>query len=171
MANDAKPHTLLGLVMHVVGLGLFAYMTYATLFGPYKTTVVHLAIFAVATLSISFLGRERSDQAAWRAVQWVLDLLATASVVSRFLCVISDYERLLNLWVPSFMACQCIRAQSVTSRKSARCKPQSWQERPVSGGCSCRLRCQTASLARDLDQHVRLVSQLRRSTTGVNSCR
>jgi hypothetical protein len=26
-------------------------------------------------------------------------------------------------------------------------------------------------LARDLDQHVRLVSQLRRSTTGVNSCR
>ena len=104
MATDAKSHDLLGLLLRIVGLGLFAYMIYATLFGPYKTTVVHLAIFAAATLSISFLGRRRADHAARRTAQWVLDLLATAAAVGGFLYVIIDYERLLNLWGSSYLS-------------------------------------------------------------------
>ena len=46
--------------IRILGLALFAYMAYATIYGPYKTTVVHLAIFAAAMLCISYLGRSRS---------------------------------------------------------------------------------------------------------------
>ena len=41
-------------LVRFLGLGLFTYMAYATIFGPYKTTVVHLAIFASFSFSIFF---------------------------------------------------------------------------------------------------------------------
>ncbi len=103
MSAVMRSDNLLGLLLRTVGLGLFAYMVYATLFGPYKTTVVHLAIFAAATLSITFLGRKRSDKTAMRAAQWALDILATAAAVGGFLYVIIGYERLLNLWGSSYL--------------------------------------------------------------------
>ena len=99
----ARPDSVLRLLLRAVGLGLFAYMIYATLFGPYKTTVVHLAIFASATLSITFLGRERSEGTVVRAAQWALDLVATAAAVGGFLYIIVGYERLLNLWGSSYL--------------------------------------------------------------------
>ena len=72
---------LLGFVLRVVGLTLFGYMAYATLYGPYKTTVVHLALFAAAMLFIAFLGRGRSEVPGMRAVQWGLDVVAAVAAV------------------------------------------------------------------------------------------
>lgn len=97
------PEQALRTLLRIVGFGLFAYMAYATLFGPYKTTVVHLAIFAAATLAINFLGRSRSDTPGVRAAQWAADILVTAAAVASLLYIILGYERLLNLWGSSYL--------------------------------------------------------------------
>ncbi len=89
--------------LRVVGFALFFYMAYATLFGPYKTTVVHLAIFAAATLLITFLGRTRSDKPLLRTAQWILDIVAACAAVGSLLYIIVGYERLLNLWGSSYL--------------------------------------------------------------------
>lgn len=89
--------------LRAAGLGLFAYMGYATLFGPYKTTVVHLAIFAAATLTISFIGRERSSDPVRRRAQWTLDIVATAAAVGSMVYLIVEFERLLNLWGSTYL--------------------------------------------------------------------
>ena len=90
-------------VLGLVGLTLLGYMAYATLFGPYRTTVVHLALFAAATLFIAFLGRTRSDRPALRAAQWGLDVTAAAAAVGSMLYLVIEYERLLNLWGSSYL--------------------------------------------------------------------
>lgn len=90
-------------VLRIVGLGLFAYMAYATLFGPYKTTVVHLAIFAAATLFIAFLGRERSSWRGLRLAQWALDVAMAAAAVGSMLYLIVEFERLLTLWGSTYL--------------------------------------------------------------------
>jgi TRAP transporter 4TM/12TM fusion protein len=95
--------TIVKPLLRIVGLGLFAYMIYATLFGPYKTTVVHLAIFAAATLSITFLARARSEVPILHVVQWTGDIVATTAAVGGFLYIIIGYERLLNLWGSSYL--------------------------------------------------------------------
>ncbi len=89
--------------LKALGLGLFAYMAYATLFGPYRTTVVHLALFAAASLSIAFLGRDRSDAPVKRALQWGADIVATAAAVGSMLYLIIEFERLLNLWGSTYL--------------------------------------------------------------------
>lgn len=90
-------------VLRIVGLGLFAYMAYATLFGPYKTTVVHLAIFAAATLFIAFVGRKRSSSRSFRLAQWALDIVAASAAVGSMLYLIVEYERLLTLWGSTYL--------------------------------------------------------------------
>lgn len=90
-------------LLRIVGLGLFAYMAYATLFGPYKTTVVHLAIFAAATLFIAFLGRERSSLRGFRSAQWALDVVMAGAAVGSMLYLIIEYERLLTLWGSTYL--------------------------------------------------------------------
>lgn len=91
-------------VLRAVGLGLFAYMAYATLFGPYKTTVVHLAIFAATTLFIAFLGRERSSSRGLRIAQWTLDVVMAAAAVGSMLYLIIEFERLLTLWGSTYLS-------------------------------------------------------------------
>lgn len=91
-------------VLRIVGLALFAYMAYATLFGPYKTTVVHLAIFAAATLFIAFLGRERSPSRGLRLAQWALDVAMAAAAVGSMLYLIIEFERLLTLWGSTYLS-------------------------------------------------------------------
>ena len=90
-------------VLRIVGFSLFGYMGYATLFGPYKTTVVHLAIYAAATLFISFLNRSRSGSAGIRRLQWVCDIVMASAAVGSMLYLIIEYERLLNLWGSSYL--------------------------------------------------------------------
>jgi TRAP transporter 4TM/12TM fusion protein len=90
-------------LLRVIGLGLFAYMAYATLFGPYKTTVVHLAIFAAAALFIAFMGRERSPATVRRRFEWGLDIIAAAAALGTMIYLIVEFERLLNLWGSTYL--------------------------------------------------------------------
>ena len=100
---DVPPPRAVAVLLQAVGLALFAYMAYATLFGPYRTTVVHLAIFAAATLFIAFLGRERSSDPMRRRLQWVLDCIAALAAVGSMLYLIVEFERLLNLWGSTYL--------------------------------------------------------------------
>ncbi|WP_113156602.1 TRAP transporter fused permease subunit [Nitratireductor sp. OM-1] len=90
-------------VLTAVGMLIFAYMAYATLFGPYKTTIVHLALFACAMLCIAFLDRTRSDQQVMRSVQWGLDATFAAATIVTMGYVIVNFERLINLWGSSYL--------------------------------------------------------------------
>lgn len=91
------------LFVRVVGLSLFAYMAYATIFGPYKTTVVHLAIFAAAMLGIAFIGHSRNGGSWRRCSRLAFDLVAAAAAIGSMAYVVLDYERLLNLWGSSYL--------------------------------------------------------------------
>lgn len=102
--TETSSGKLMDVVLRAAGFGIFAYMAYATLFGPYKTTVVHLSIFAAVTLSITFLGRERADTPMLRTAQWALDLLAAGAAIGGFFYIIVGYERLLNLWGSSYLS-------------------------------------------------------------------
>ena len=101
--TDVPPPRAVAVLLQTVGLALFAYMAYATLFGPYRTTVVHLAIFAAATLFIAFLGRERSSDPMRRRLQWMLDCIAALAAVGSMLYLIVEFERLLNLWGSTYL--------------------------------------------------------------------
>jgi|TARA_B100001939_G_C16408362_1_gene391235 hypothetical protein len=46
------------------GIILFCYMAFATVFGPYKTTFVHLALFALFSFVILFLDSMAKEQAS-----------------------------------------------------------------------------------------------------------
>ena len=70
------------LAIRILGLALFFYMAYATIYGPYKTTVVHLAIFAAAMLCIAFLGRSRSTDPLRRYIQLGWDMVAAAAAAA-----------------------------------------------------------------------------------------
>lgn len=96
-------HRLLQGTLTAAGLGLFAYMAHATLYGPYRTTVVHLAIYAAVMLAIAFLDRERSGNTTIRRLQWGLDIVATAAATGSMLYLIVEYERLLNLWGSTYL--------------------------------------------------------------------
>lgn len=91
------------LVIRVLGLMLFAYMAYATIYGPYKTTVVHLAIFAAVMLFIAFIGRSRSVDPLRRAMQVGWDVFAAFCAVTCMAYVVFDYERLVNLWGSTYL--------------------------------------------------------------------
>ncbi len=83
--THVAPPAFLQSVLRWVGLALFAYMAYATLYGPYRTTIVHLAIYAAATLLIAFLGRDRHEARGIRVAQWGLDILAALAAVGSML--------------------------------------------------------------------------------------
>lgn len=102
--SRVAPPAWLALVLRGAGLLLFGYMAYATLYGPYRTTVVHLAIFAALTLTIAFLGRDRSATASVRRVQWILDIAAAAAAFGSMAYLVVEFERLLNLWGSSYLS-------------------------------------------------------------------
>lgn len=100
MSADALPRGLI-LSIRTVGIILFTYMAYATFFGPYKTTVVHLALFAAASLFIAFLSRSASQ--ATTPLKLALDLLAAAAAVGSMLYLVVEFERILNVWGSGFL--------------------------------------------------------------------
>lgn len=100
MSADVLPRSL-ALSIRVVGLILFAYMAYATLFGPYKTTVVHLALFAAASLFIAFLSRSASRGIT--PLRFALDMFAAAAAVGSMLYLVVEFERVLNVWGSGFL--------------------------------------------------------------------
>ncbi|MFC6486364.1 TRAP transporter permease [Nitratireductor sp. GCM10026969] len=103
MQVSQRTHSPLQWSLTVLGLSTFAYMAYATLFGPYKTTIVHLGLFAASMLGISFLDRRRSERPLARMVQWSLDIAFAAAAVGTMGYIVVDFERLINLWGSSFL--------------------------------------------------------------------
>jgi TRAP transporter 4TM/12TM fusion protein len=101
--TKTKSTRMLRLLRRSVGLALFAYMIYATFFGPYKTTIVHLALFAAATLFLAFLGRDRSEKTLVRRAQFGLDIIAALAAVGSMLYFVFEYERVLNVWGSSYL--------------------------------------------------------------------
>lgn len=89
-------------VISVTAVAFSAYMIYATLFGPYRTTLVHLAIFLAASFTIYFLEREGrliKDPLYLRAINWLCvigTLAATAHIVI-------NLDRILASWGASFL--------------------------------------------------------------------
>lgn len=94
--------TMIQKVISVTAVAFSAYMIYATLFGPYRTTLVHLAIFLAASFTIYFLEREGrliKDPLYLRAINWLCvigTLAATAHIVI-------NLDRILASWGASFL--------------------------------------------------------------------
>lgn len=89
--------------LSVLAVVFAGYMIYATFYGPYKTTLVHLALFLIVMMTIYFLsppsGRDPRYALALRIWDWVM--AATVIVTVGYLIV--DFERLVNLWGAMFL--------------------------------------------------------------------
>ncbi|SMF35494.1 TRAP transporter, 4TM/12TM fusion protein [Tistlia consotensis] len=85
-----------------VALLFSTYMIYAAIFGPYRTTLVHLAIFLAASFTLYFLRREGTDEPGplWeRALNW----LCVAGTLAGTGHVILDLDRILSSWGAAFL--------------------------------------------------------------------
>ena len=72
------------------GIILFCYMAFATVFGPYKTTFVHLALFALFSFVILFVDSMAEEQDSRKKIAWdFFFLLASAIPLIYF---IIDFE-------------------------------------------------------------------------------
>ena len=90
------------MVSSAIAVAIAAYMAYATVFGPYKTTIVHLALFLMAMLAIYFLRREAHDSRR-RAYLDVLDWSMAIASVTALLYIVFEWERLIGLWGAAFL--------------------------------------------------------------------
>ncbi len=80
----------------------FIYMLYAAVVGPYRTTVVHLALFLGAMLSIYFLTKSaQADRQTWgkRSLDYGFAIVTAGSLIY----FIVNFERLINLWGASYL--------------------------------------------------------------------
>jgi len=86
----------------LLAVGLSAYMVYATIYGPYKTTLVHLAIFLGASFTLYFLkneGRHCPDPLWRRCLNWLCVLGVLLSIGH----IIVDLNRILASWGASYL--------------------------------------------------------------------
>lgn len=86
----------------VIAVAFSGYMIYATLFGPYRTTLVHLAIFLAASFTIYFLereGRQEKDPLYLRVMNW----LCAAGTLAATAHIIVNLDRILASWGASFL--------------------------------------------------------------------
>ncbi|NOX39104.1 MAG: TRAP transporter fused permease subunit [Alphaproteobacteria bacterium] len=83
----------LELGLSLIAVSLAAYMFYATIFGPYRTTLVHRAIFLGPILLIYFLSSCRSGNGVKR---WGDIVLAVVGVLTTAF-VVFNYEHISNL--------------------------------------------------------------------------
>ncbi|WP_172153261.1 TRAP transporter permease [Pseudomonas tumuqii] len=89
-------------VLSVLACLFSVYMVYATVFGPYRTTLVHLAIFLTASFVLYFLKDEGTDrQISWskRIVNYVCVIGTLLSVTHLFL----NLDRIITSWGASFL--------------------------------------------------------------------
>ena len=89
--------------LSALAVAFAGYMIYATFYGPYKTTLVHLALFLIVMMTIYFLDRpaERPGPAgvALRLWDWVM----VAVVVGSVGYLIVEFERLIEVWGAMFL--------------------------------------------------------------------
>jgi TRAP transporter 4TM/12TM fusion protein len=86
----------------VVALVFSAYMIYAAIFGPYRTTLVHLAIFLAASFVLYFLRREGTSDPgpAW---QRILNWACVAGTLAGTAHILIDLDRILSSWGASYL--------------------------------------------------------------------
>lgn len=88
--------------VRVLGMLITFYMVYATLFGQYRATIVHLALFGASMFTISFLMRD--DDAPPRSpMRMGTDIGFSLIAIATFGYVVVEFERLVNLWGSSFL--------------------------------------------------------------------
>ena len=77
-------------------------MAYATVFGPYKTTFVHLSIFALCSLIVLFL--DSILDARRSRVLALFNTVLLVAAASPLIYFIVEFERLINLWGSTYLS-------------------------------------------------------------------
>lgn len=114
------------LLLSVIAVALAAYMIYATFYGPYRTTLVHLALFMIIMMVIYFLNDPKSGEAGynWPRRLWNIFLAALSVFSVGYLIV--EYDRLIEIWGAMFLtdldliagACMVIVVMEAARRQS-----------------------------------------------------
>lgn len=95
---SAQPQKLTPYQVFITALSVvfFAYMFYATIFGPYKTTIVHRALFLMVTLFLYFTTEKPlkiGKSGRWKPLAKSIDLVIVAAVlVTTGYIVINFYD-------------------------------------------------------------------------------
>lgn len=92
------------LALSALAIGFAVYMIYSTFYGPYKTTLVHLALFLIVMMVIYFLDRRSTAERPYRPVERLYDWFCAILVILSVGYLIVDFERLLNLWGAAFLS-------------------------------------------------------------------
>lgn len=101
-ATKVSYSSVLQKVITVLALAFSTYMIYATLFGPYRTTLVHLAVFLAASFTIYFLEkavRESKGPLYLRIINWLCVIGVLAATAHIFI----NLDRILASWGASFL--------------------------------------------------------------------
>ena len=88
------------LALSVIAIGLAIYMVYATVYGPYKTTIVHMALYLSVSLLLYFLSEVRQKGRFGFVLDWGFALISAVST----LYIVVEYERIVNLMSASSMS-------------------------------------------------------------------
>lgn len=98
--EEPQKRNVLDWVIRVMSVVFTAYMFYATIFGPYKTTLVHRAIFLAVMLFIFFssekplkLGKKGHMPRAAKVLDWLLIAFVTIALGY----IVINYKDILNL--------------------------------------------------------------------------
>lgn len=87
----------------MLAVAFAAYMIYATFLGPYKTTLVHHALFLIVMMAIYFLDQREAAAHGYGLGKRLYDWFFAALVVASAGYLIVDFERLINLWGAMFL--------------------------------------------------------------------
>lgn len=101
-AADTKRKSVIWFGLQSIALILSAYMIYATIFGPYRTTLVHLGIFLAGSFVLYFFREEAGNALPplhRRIVNWIC-ALGTLICVAH---LIINLDRIINSWGASFL--------------------------------------------------------------------
>ncbi len=89
--------------LSVLAVVFAGYMIYATFYGPYKTTLVHFALFLIVMMVIYFLDQGKAMAQGYGRFQRLYDwLFAILSVVSIGYMVV-NFDRLIEIWGAMFL--------------------------------------------------------------------
>ncbi|MEQ9123241.1 MAG: TRAP transporter fused permease subunit, partial [Alphaproteobacteria bacterium] len=80
-----------------------AYMIYSTFYGPYRTTLVHLALFLIVMMTIYFLDHDQAKEPSynWLKRCWNLGFAALSVFSVGYLIV--EFDRLIEIWGAMFL--------------------------------------------------------------------
>lgn len=89
--------------LSALSVGFAVYMIYATFYGPYRTTLVHLALFLIVMMTIYFLGRTAAPGRPYPLVSRLWDILMAALTVVSVGHLIVEFDRLIEIWGAMFL--------------------------------------------------------------------